>query len=85
MVQCPPKQERAEGGPLRQAVHSSIDEAIHIDVVTNSQAELPFNLSVQLIRQYDLRSESGACPVLQEGDWFSNEVDANGIRSFKWQ
>ena len=61
MVQCPPKQERAEGGSLKQA------EAIHIDVVTNSQAELPFSLSVQLIRQYDLRSESGACPVLQEG------------------
>ena len=38
-----------------QSKHPVIEGTIHIDIVTNSQTELPFNLSVQLVRQYDLR------------------------------
>eukprot|EP00731_Ephydatia_muelleri_P011997 Em0006g891a len=52
MVQCPPPKRK---GYYMQSKHPVIEGAIHIDIVTNSQTELPFNLSVQLVRQYDLR------------------------------
>lgn len=53
MVQCPPP-KREEGNGYNY-IRPVIEGAIHIDIVTNSQTELPFNLSVQLVRQYDLR------------------------------
>ena len=54
MVQCPPKKGRSEhSGPQERP---NIEGAMYIDVVTDSKTELHFNLSVQLTRQYDLRS-----------------------------